>query len=158
MRSLRSATWTSGEPVSPSWVLYVLMISVLRSLVNATCRPPRTAQERKPAPDRRIRLGPLSGQCPPDPDDGSMQLNCLAVKTYYLILRPSDGATSERRAIFGRRLWLAGDSVQLPALSGGRRRGEGVMRYAVRQMFIAIVCLCPAVLLAQTADELVHDG
>src|SRR6266545_5426031 len=34
MRSLRSATCTSGDPVSPSWVLYVLMTSVLRSLLN----------------------------------------------------------------------------------------------------------------------------
>src|SRR3954471_8146779 len=36
MRSLRSATWTSGDPVSPSCFLYVLMTSDLRSLVNAT--------------------------------------------------------------------------------------------------------------------------
>src|SRR5687768_5978138 len=85
MRSLRSATWTSGEPVSLSWVLYVLMISVLRSFVNATCDPPRTAQNFAPwsrafrpagsAPDRRICL------------------NRLVLKTYYLILPLPAAAT-----------------------------------------------------------------
>src|SRR5712691_12485428 len=44
MRSLRSATCTSGDPVSPSCVLYSPMIPVLRSLVKAI-DPPRTAQE-----------------------------------------------------------------------------------------------------------------
>src|SRR5688500_10414325 len=36
MRSLRMATWTSGEPVSESWVRYDVMSSVFRSLLSAT--------------------------------------------------------------------------------------------------------------------------
>src|SRR5258705_10416085 len=44
MRSLGSATCSSGDPVSLRWVLYSPMIPVLRSLVKAI-DPPRTAQE-----------------------------------------------------------------------------------------------------------------
>ena len=36
MRSLSIATWTSGDPVSLSWVRYESMISDFRSFGNAT--------------------------------------------------------------------------------------------------------------------------
>src|SRR5438034_547544 len=52
MRSLRMATWTSGEPVSDSWVLYVTISSVLRSLDNAT-----VSSTHAPEPLRRQHRG-----------------------------------------------------------------------------------------------------
>src|SRR6476660_6231125 len=61
MRSLRRATCTSGDPVSAVWVLYVPMTSDLRSLVNATLVPPRTAQtsvayRHRPRPPLQFQL------------------------------------------------------------------------------------------------------
>src|SRR6188474_695788 len=69
MRSLRSATCTSGDPVSLSWVLYVPIIPVFRSLLNATAVSStygRDLTRAARAPDRR------------------MLLNRLPRKTYYL--------------------------------------------------------------------------
>src|SRR5512139_906087 len=64
MRSLRIATCTSGEPVSPSCVLYVSMIFVLRSLFSPTLgslheRPRAEATFR---PDRRTPTGEHSAR------------------------------------------------------------------------------------------------